>query len=158
MFVIDQIDDDIVDYSLGLLEEAKSLDGVKVDVDSTYTFNGIQTTNIEMCYSDAQKLRILKDRFPYQSLHHMHLIEYFEGGYQERHDHKKYEDYTFIIYLNDADGDTLFYFNDETIRVTPKRGQILLFSADILHEGLPSYQSKKVLVGAIILNTDSFKS
>jgi hypothetical protein len=44
-----------------------------------------------------------------------------------------------IYYINDADGDTLFFDNDGNIvdRVTPKQGLFVYFNSNIFHAGQP---------------------
>jgi hypothetical protein len=44
-----------------------------------------------------------------------------------------------IYYINDADGDTLFFDDNENIveRVTPKQGLFILFNSNIFHAGQP---------------------
>lgn len=48
------------------------------------------------------------------------------------------EDHTVCIYyVNDADGDTVFFDNDlnEVKRVSPKKGRLILFNGKIMHGG-----------------------
>lgn len=42
-----------------------------------------------------------------------------------------------LYYVNDSDGDTVFFDNNNNIikRVTPKKGRIVLFNGNILHSG-----------------------
>lgn len=42
-----------------------------------------------------------------------------------------------LYYVNDADGDTVFFDNNNNIieRVTPKKGRVVLFNGNILHGG-----------------------
>lgn len=42
-----------------------------------------------------------------------------------------------LYYVNDADGDTVFFDNNdqELFRVTPKKGRIVLFNGGIMHSG-----------------------
>ena len=114
------------------------------------TVNGFQTANI----LDFDAMRYLIDEILEDIIilkggkcTHVHLIEYLFGGYQLEHDHKETEDYSFILYLNDSDGDTVFA-NGE--RVTPKKGELIYFQSDMLHSGEKSNLGKKIAVGAFI--------
>ena len=112
------------------------------------TINGYQTDNICNIFSNEFKKQIL----PYENfsdlIFHMHYIEYDDGGYQAKHDHRDTEKFSFILYLNDADGNTVF---EEPINqnVKPEKGKLILFDSSILHYGTESFTRKKVLVGAI---------
>jgi len=58
------------------------------------------------------------------------------------------EQYSFVLYLNDSDGDTVFE-SPINKNITPKKGRLVVFSSDIMHFGLQTFKNKKVLVGAI---------
>jgi hypothetical protein len=88
---------------------------------------------------------------------HIHLIHYSAGGWQEGHTHKSSEDYSFILYLNDSDGDTLIYEGKNIIPITPKRGKIVFFSSHLLHEGTVCVDEKKIAVGSIRLRHKIWK-
>ena len=77
----------------------------------------------------------------------LHYIKYNKGGYQKQHNHPD-EKYSFILYLNNADGDTVFK-EPMNIKITPEKGKVIIFDAKILHYAEPSFKEKKVLVGAI---------
>ena len=84
----------------------------------------------------------------YNRVFHIHYINYFEGGHQETHNHSKTERFSFILYLNDSDGETVF---EEPIfkKIKPTKGLLVLFKADFLHCAEKSFNNKKILVGAI---------
>ena len=136
-----------------MLEKYKSQD-IKTE-QATFTNNGFQTPNVLKEYTPEMRHKLLKDHFHPNDLFHLHLIEYFEGGYQKMHDHWKTEYNSFILHLNDADGDTAFLFTDyedrlkKDLNCRPKEGKIYYFHAHTLHQGKPSFLSKKVLVGAL---------
>ena len=104
----------------------------------------------KVCYEIFyHKKRTVELKLEEYSFDHMHLIEYFEGGYQDAHNHEEYEDKSFILYLNDSDGDTVFYRDNEVISTKPKRGKLVVFDANIQHQGLESKLNKKVAVGGL---------
>ena len=120
------------------------------------TQNGYQTANIITYLNDSYKKELLKKHFNIKDLHHVHLIHYYSNGYQQLHDHEQTEKYSFIVYLNDADGDTVVYLknplvykNTKKYRFTPKKGKIVYFPAHLPHEGLLSTSNKRVAVGAL---------
>jgi len=118
----------------------------------TCTVNGFQTNNIIDIFSKD----LLKQMIPYQDFSertfHIHYINYRDHGHQKKHNHITTEKFSFILYLNDSDGDTVF---EEPInmKVTPEKGNLIIFSSDILHYANKTFKNKRVLVGAIdVLN------
>tara|TARA_R100000988_G_C3910861_1_gene121961 strand:+ start:28 stop:492 length:465 start_codon:yes stop_codon:yes gene_type:complete len=140
-----KISDDLVEDLLSTLEILKDqgLDTSK----GTCTINGFQTENI-LKYKTPQEvaqkiiLQLKKDL----NLFHIHLIEYNQAGAQTAHDHKETEDYSFILYLNDSDGNTVLENYGE---ITPEKGKLIFFDSDITHYGKPSMKGKKIAVGAL---------
>jgi hypothetical protein len=145
----DTIDSEVIEFSLKLLEAYKQRN-IGIDQD-TCTENGFQTPNVIDDYSNKIKIKLLKDHFHNKELFWLHLIEYFKGGFQKLHDHERTEQNSFILHLNDADGNTSFFDSEDKISLDykPKKGKIYYFSSNILHQGKPSYEGKKVLVGAL---------
>jgi len=82
-------------------------------------------------------------------LDHIHLIEYHEKGYQDPHDHFDFEDFSFILYLNDSDGATNFYLRDSILSHTPEKGKLIVFDSFIWHSGGVSTKGKRVAVGSL---------
>tara|TARA_R100001510_G_C7526378_1_gene119710 strand:- start:149 stop:616 length:468 start_codon:yes stop_codon:yes gene_type:complete len=114
---------------------------------NTCTKNGFQTPNI-LLYERPKKLSelLMKEIRKNLNLFHMHLIEYDKNGEQLPHDHKKTEDYSFILYLNDSDGNTVF---ENIGEIEPKKGKLVFFESHLLHYARPSVRNKKVAVGAL---------
>ena len=108
------------------------------------TVKGFQTSNINHLFNNDLKKQILDNNCLYQDIFHIHYIEYSEGGFQLIHNHEQTEVYSFILYLNDAVGDTVF----EHTRVSPEKGVLLIFDSRLKHSGEKSL-NKKILVGAI---------
>lgn len=153
LLIEDTVDSEVVNFSLELLEKYKK-QNIKTN-QSTFTENGFQTPNVLKEYSPEMKIKLLKDHFHPGDLFHLHLIEYFEGGFQRLHDHWKTEYNSFILHLNDADGNTSFVFTDygdrqdKDLECKPREGKIYYFHAHTLHQGKASFTGKKVLVGAL---------
>tara|TARA_R110000851_G_scaffold159636_1_gene302913 strand:+ start:487 stop:936 length:450 start_codon:yes stop_codon:yes gene_type:complete len=110
------------------------------------TINGFQSNNIVTIFSNEILKKILPDENNF--IFHIHYIHYKKGGHQTRHEHSQTEKISFILYLNDSDGDTVF---EEPINrsIKPEKGKLLLFDSNIWHYGKESFMDKKVLVGAI---------
>ena len=140
-----QVTNDVVEDLLSTLEILKDqgLDTSK----NTCTINGFQTENI-LKYKTPQEVaqKIIVQLKKDLNLFHIHLIEYNQAGAQTAHDHKETEDYSFILYLNDSDGNTVFENHGE---ITPKKGKLVFFNSDITHYGKPSMKGKKIAVGAL---------
>lgn len=120
--------------------------------DSICSENAYQTPNI-LEFDLFQKVSLpLLEYIPYDmnlDLFHIHLIEYFNGGLQRGHDHKKTEDFSFILYLNDSDDGHSCFLKKNTIKIKPTKGKIIFFQSDIWHWGEHTSGNKKVAVGAL---------
>ena len=114
-----QISDKIVD---DLLITLKLFKEKNISVQGTCTKNGFQSSNI-LEYEVPREISklIMKEVNKDLNLFHIHLIEYFNQGEQLAHNHKNTEDYSFILYLNDSDGNTVF---ENIGEITPKRGKL----------------------------------
>jgi hypothetical protein len=119
----------------------------KISVSNTCTKNGFQTDNI-LKYETPREIAqlIMKEIGKDLNLFHMHLIEYYNQGEQLPHNHKNTEDYSFVLYLNDSDGNTVF---DNIGEISPKKGKLIFFKSNLMHSGKPSFQGKKIAVGAL---------
>tara|TARA_Y100001951_G_C11092813_1_gene157677 strand:- start:92 stop:541 length:450 start_codon:yes stop_codon:yes gene_type:complete len=115
------------------------------------TRNGYQSENLIKLFNKNLLKKILPLDDFYKEIFHIHYIEYFLNGYQEEHHHKRTEKYSFILYLNNSDGDTVF---KEPInkRITPELGKLIFFNSEVLHRGERSSTNKKILVGAVEKN------
>ena len=139
-FIEDELIDDFV-TTLDLFKEKN------LQVENTYTINGFQTVNIlELDSTKELSNRLSKHINKNLELFHIHLIDYNSNGQQDIHDHKETEDFSFILYLNDSDGNTVF---EDFGEVDPKKGKLVLFKSDIKHYGKPTFTNKKVAVGAL---------
>tara|TARA_A100000172_G_C2946663_1_gene77587 strand:- start:45 stop:500 length:456 start_codon:yes stop_codon:yes gene_type:complete len=139
-----QISNGVVDDLLATLEIFKEKNLAEA---AKCTKKGFQTMNI-LNFETPKEIsrRILKEINKDLILFHMHLIHYFSGGEQISHDHSATEDYSFILYLNDSDGNTVF---ENIGEITPKKGKLVFFKSDISHLGKPSFDQKKIAVGAL---------
>lgn len=82
-----------------------------------------------------------------------HMISYNHQGYQQKHDHKDTEDYSYILYLNSCTtgGETFFEMpNEKIVCVTPVKNKLIFFPSHFTHWGGRVVDSKKVAVGALI--------
>ena len=134
------VKENVTDYFLDILNNKRNMNRAK----GTCTVNGWQTENI----IELVDRNILKDLGGfYPNIFHLHLIEYYQGGYQLYHNHIKTEEESFILYLNDCpDGDTIF---EEFIKISPRKNILVHFLSNLNHRGDLSWEGKKILVGAI---------
>ena len=65
-------------------------------------------------------------------------------------------DKTLLYYVNDSDGDTLFFDNDLNItkRVTPKKNRAILFDSNMLHAGANPIKNETRIVINIIFKME----
>jgi hypothetical protein len=138
-------------YFKEILDIVSSIDETKFKLNEiTCTKNGYQTVNIVSLFNKDLLKNVLRYKNFHKHIFHIHFIEYKKGGYQTIHNHFATEKYSFIIYLNNSDGNTVFYnVNNKTIKIKPKERTLLIFDSGIDHQALESYQNKKILVGAI---------
>jgi len=113
----------------------------------TFTEKGFQTENIVKLFSKDILKKIVTINDLYKKIFWVHFIKYKKGGYQTEHLHPL-DSYSFILYLNDSDGDTVLK-DPVNKNFSPKKGKIIIFSGNILHYAKPSFKGKKILVGAI---------
>ena len=119
--------------------------------DGHLTENGFQTRNLLPMFNKKIINQMLPTEYLRDKLHHMHYIKYFSNGHQLKHNHPK-EKFSFILYLNDADGNTVLL---EPINksITPQQGKMIIFAGHIHHYAEKSYKQKEILVGGV----DKFK-
>lgn len=142
---------------------------------SNCTSNGIQTKNIVQLIDDASFYEIcgcineyIRKYHTYSwrgvdynndncallsydfMINYMHMIQY-ENGSQKLHHHAGLEDYSFIVYLNNSDAGTKFYYKDSFLVVKSERGKLVAFDATVWHEAEKCTGTRKVLVGAVKL-------
>lgn len=73
------------------------------------------------------------------------LTQHFDSVLVESVDHKSI--YTVMIYLEDSDGDLKF----KNYQITPKKGRVVFFNQNLLHEGLPNISKIKYYIRSEIL-------
>lgn len=80
---------------------------------------------------------------------HLRDNSYTDEQYNSIHCDNDGPHWSLIYYVNDTDGDTIFFNSNEIIdRVSPKKGRILLFDGGILHASQPP----KKTINRCILN------
>ena len=158
----DFVSEDLVNHLLDVIAISKGENYLEVNNDQLCTVGGIQTKNVvpklhplaleelHLKINNYINLyyRYTLDYFKY-SINHMHIIDYQPGGYQRKHTHHFNEDHSFIICLNDSDGKTRFFVDDEPLDVPCVRKKICLFSAALFHEGLKCSDRRIIAVGSI---------
>jgi hypothetical protein len=121
------------------------------------TVNGFQTytvhenKNYEPVLNDLLSYLPQRNSFYYRWFH---LIDYDKFGRQEKHNHVKTEDYSFIVYLTTCNegGKTFFEVPNEPIFASaPVRGKLLFFPSYLDHWGEEVVDHKKIAVGALKL-------
>tara|TARA_E500000305_G_C3850758_1_gene156022 strand:- start:4 stop:501 length:498 start_codon:yes stop_codon:yes gene_type:complete len=117
------------------------------------SINAYHTGNIFKFKTCLELKKEIEPVIPYEEkldLFHIHLLHFFNKGFEKPHDHQKTEDYSFIAYLQDSeDGNTCFQMDDEVIKIKPEKGKIVFFPSSIWHWGEPSSGNKKLAVGAL---------
>lgn len=146
--IIKNIQPEVLSYCIDLFDFLKK-QNIKT-YELTATINGFQTINVVNFFTEEIKLKILNNYDLSKIIKHIHFIEYFNGGFQKEHNHERTEKDSFILYLNDSDGDTVFKLKNEEVRVNPEKGKIIFFDAKIFHYATQSFWNKKIMVGAII--------
>jgi hypothetical protein len=131
----------------------------------TGTKNGNQTPNI-VSLIDPNLILHLKTNYLIPSINKIkgnynytdididwvHHITYNLQGKQLVHNHEEFEDFSFILYLNDCpDGHTIFYTFPKPTILTPSKGKLVIFKSHLYHEATQSINLKQVIVGAIQL-------
>tara|TARA_R110000803_G_scaffold170230_2_gene233254 strand:- start:890 stop:1999 length:1110 start_codon:yes stop_codon:yes gene_type:complete len=142
-YVYYEIDETIINEIIKIID---SYEGINVS-NETCTEKGFQTDNILHLFPKKLLKKIIPINKLYKRIFHIHYIKYNKGGYQKEHFHPS-DDYSFILYLNNSDGNTVLK-NPVNKKFSPKKGKIVIFNGKIVHCGEPSFKEKKILVGAI---------
>jgi hypothetical protein len=157
------IEDILSETSTNILQEILEKSKKTLSASNTSTINGFQSKNVisfipknvlNELYEKTENFltKFLKNCSYYEFyIDYIHLIHYNTGGYQTGHTHKDYEDFAFIIYLNNSDGDTKIYVGPEIINIKPLHSKMVFFNSQYYHEGLSCTNEKKVAVGSIRL-------
>jgi hypothetical protein len=66
----------------------------------------------------------------------------------------KMDKWSIVYYVNNADGDTVLFYPGEEVRVTPKRGQALIFPSHIKHASSNPQKAMERIVLNIVLETE----
>ena len=142
LFFKTKIDSSVVDEINNVINKNKDK---FLDVSNdTCTEKALQSQNIINFFDENLKIKMMNNQCLYQDIFHIHYIEYENSGFQREHNHAKYEEYSFILYLNDSIGDTVF----PHARISPEKGLLIIFDSKLDHRGDKSL-NKKILVGAI---------
>ena len=153
----DTISGTSVDILHGVLNEIKNYPSVS----TSCTRDGFQSHNIisrvpssvlhEIFNKTQRYLNLVVKNCIYYEFYidHIHLIHYNSGGWQVGHTHSSHEDHSFILYLNNSDGDTKIYEGMDIVSITPERGKIVFLNSHYYHEGSVCVNEKKIAVGSI---------
>jgi hypothetical protein len=100
--------------------------------------NGFHTGNIFQFEKFKKYAKLIEPHIPYTqklNLFHIHLIHFYNKGYEGAHDHQNTEDF--------------FKINNDIIKIKPEKGKLIFFPSNIWHWGEPSSGNKKIAVGAL---------
>ena len=147
MFIEKKISSKTIKEIKDVLHELITNNDFKDASKKTATRHGFQTPNIVNLFSKKLLKKILPIENYYTDINYIHYIYYFPGGWQDEHLHKD-EQYSFILYLNDSDGPT-FFKEPINKKITPQKGKLIFFGAQILHGCEKSFKNKQILVGAV---------
>ena len=66
-------------------------------------------------------------------------------------DHEEDKYLSLIYYVDDSDGDTIIYKDNEVIAITPKYNQLCYFKSNIPHVGVfPKENNKRIIINFIV--------
>ena len=103
MYISYYLDGKFVDEIINIINK---YDGEFDRDEGICTIKGDQTRNIVNLFEQKTLKKIIPIQNLSENIFYLHHIKYNKGGSQERHDHPR-DQYSFILYLNDADGDTV---------------------------------------------------
>lgn len=150
-----QLKEKDIDKFLKLLEYyKKKLSDYNATKNKTvHSVNAFHTGNILQFEKFKKYAQLIKPHIPYTqklNIFHIHLLHFYNKGYEGAHDHQTTEDFSFIAYLqNSEDGHTCFKINNDIIKIKPEKGKLIFFPSNIWHWGEASSGNKKLAVGAL---------
>ena len=139
MIYITHIDNDTVDKINSTLHSLV----IEEETGDRATRGGFQSVNIRHGFDYRILTRFLPFDFAYRT-DWIHYIEYDVGGFQKRHKHEKHEKFSWVLYLNDSDGDTVFYnekLNDNYKELTVQSRNKPVKNQAVLFDGLQYHSS-----------------
>lgn len=154
-----KVDDDVIKY----FKEIEFDSNDWIDLNRLSTVNGKQTRNV-IHKIDPNLIKYLIDNHLMNMVNqikgdytldgievdYLHYIKYEKGGYQRVHSHKSYEDYSFIIYLDDGQGgETIIYPYGVPVVSKVTKGNLVFFPSYLFHEGAKILDKKEIIVGSI---------
>ena len=152
-----QLKEKDTDKFLKLLEyyKEKLSDYDQTKNNNVSSVNAFHSGNILQFKKFKKYAKLIEPHIPYfqkLNLFHIHLLHFYNNGFEKPHDHKKTEDFSFIAYLqNSDDGYTCLKINNNIIKIKPEKGKLIFFPSNIWHWGEPSSGNKKIAVGALKL-------
>ena len=139
------LEDATVDKIYSTIYKYKGVDVSK----ETCTENGFQTSNMLDLFNKNLLKKILPIKEIHDGIFHMHYIKYSQGGFQTEHNHANTEQYSCIIYLNNADDGRTVLKDPVNKKIIPQKGKVIVFDAKIPHFAEKSFGGKEIIVGAI---------
>lgn len=59
--------------------------------------------------------------------------------------------WSMVYYVNDSDGDTVIFYPYETVRITPKRGRVLIFPGHLKHTATnPVTNTERIVINFVV--------
>ena len=83
-------------------------------------------------------------------IHYLHVLKFFEKGRLDWHDHKAFEDKSYVIYMDNVGG-TYLKVEDclKTKFIPSKRGKIIVFDSVCSHKAINDGKIRYVAAGGI---------
>tara|TARA_R100000995_G_C3458484_1_gene111835 strand:- start:133 stop:579 length:447 start_codon:yes stop_codon:yes gene_type:complete len=121
----------------------------KTWVKESITKNCKLTSDIKDKLPNELIKEITEPFFSSDLLHYAHVLKFSSTGVLDYHDHKLFETFSFVLYLDNVGG-TVFKTDEDEIFIHSRPNRLVLFDSKIMHKAINDGKERMIVGGGII--------